>query len=275
MTPDSFRLRVKFWGVRGSTPTPESDHLGYGGNTTCIEVQAGDGARIIVDAGSGIRKLGLRLMQENPSQKLDLFLTHFHWDHIQGIPFFAPLLNAGNKISFHSFPDSGEIRRRLERQMSCPYFTLEFERLQAARDFIQLEGVYRNAGMRVMAFPLHHPQGACGYRIEFQGAVAVIATDLEHGDPVLDKTLREHSEGADVLIYDAQYTPAEYQKRQGWGHSTYAAAAAVARDAKVKKLILSHHDPVHTDTQMDNIVSSAASSFENTAGARELQTICL
>ena len=274
--PDPFRLGVKFWGVRGSTPTPEIDNMGYGGNTTCVEIQGPKGEQLIVDAGTGIRKLGVQLAeQKQPPQTVDLFLTHFHWDHIQGIPFFIPLLREGNLVRFHSFLPNAQIQERLASQMRDPFFTLAFDRLAACREFLQFNGGSKVGDLSVTNFPLHHPQGACGYRIESDGAVVVIATDLEHGDAVLDKKLREYSEGADILIYDAQYTPAEYESRKGWGHSTYRAAAKVAHDAHVKKLVLFHHDPLHTDQQMNSIVDSAAREFENTIAAREHESITL
>ena len=166
MPPDPFRLRVKLWGVRGSTPTPEADNLGYGGNTTCIEICGSMGTRIIIDAGTGIRKLGLQLAEEGLSEKLDIFLTHFHWDHIQGIPFFAPLLRPGNHVTFHSFPTIDEIRARLAPQMSDPYFTLSFDSVRSSREFVQVQGTARKGELSVTGFPLHHPQGAFGYRIE-------------------------------------------------------------------------------------------------------------
>jgi phosphoribosyl 1,2-cyclic phosphodiesterase len=258
---------LTFWGVRGSTPTPVDANLGFGGNTTCIEIRNGKD-RIIIDAGSGIRELGRALAAQNGPQKIDLFLTHFHWDHIQGIPFFAPLLTAGNKVTFHSCLPATELRERLERQMSNPYFTLDFNAVAAEREFCQTRS-FRSGELSVNTFPLHHPQGAFGYRIESAGKVIVVATDLEHGDVHLDKVLREFSTGADVLIYDAQYTPAEYQTRKGWGHSTYAEAARVARDAQVNQLVLFHHDPTHDDVKTAQIVSETKLLFENTIAAKE------
>jgi phosphoribosyl 1,2-cyclic phosphodiesterase len=266
---EAMAIEVKFWGVRGSTPTPTVNHIGYGGNTTCIEVRDGAGERIIFDAGSGIRELGRKIAREGKAQDLDVFLTHFHWDHIQGIPFFAPLLSEGNTVRFHSFVPEQEIQARLQRQMSDPYFTLDFKAVGAKKEFRQTLGGFRKGGLSVTAFPMNHPQGAFGYRVECEGQVVVIATDLEHGQAELDRVLREHSEGADVLIYDAQYTPEEYESRKGWGHSTYAAAVSVARDARVKELMLFHHDPAHDDMQIGQIVGSARELFENVSGASE------
>lgn len=262
---------VKFWGVRGSTPTPEARNLGYGGNTTCFEILSAGGDRLIVDAGSGIRKLGLELASSVSS--VDVLLTHFHWDHIQGIPFFAPLFCDDFRIAFHSFPTEREIEARLKGQMADPYFTVAFDATVSECEFHHAAGEFKCGAFTVHGFPLNHPQGAMGYRIESQGWAVVVATDMEHGDPVLDKILRENSEGADVLIYDAQYTPAEYATRMGWGHSTCDEAARAARDAKVKQLVLFHHDPGHDDGAMDEIVKRTKKLFENTCAAREQTSI--
>jgi phosphoribosyl 1,2-cyclic phosphodiesterase len=273
---NNFRLQIKFWGVRGSTPTPTAANLGYGGNTTCLEVRSRSGERIIIDAGTGIGDLGRSLLREaaDESLKLRLFLTHFHWDHIQGLPFFAPLLKAGSQVTFCSFPPPGQTRERLERLMSNPYFTLDFNSVAAKREFQQLQQeTVRYADMSITSFPLHHPQGACGYRIEAEGAVIVVATDVEHGDPALDKELLRQSEGADLLLYDSQYTPGEHAIKRGWGHSTYAAAAQFARNARVKKLLLFHHDPLRDDAAVDKLVEQAERLFPNVSAAREKSCI--
>jgi len=269
---EPFRLQVKFWGVRGSTPTPNQANLGYGGNTACIEVRLPNNELIIVDGGLGVRNLGLSLLEEFPSQSMALkvFLTHFHWDHIQGLPFFPPLYNPANSISFHSFPSEDQIRETLTGQMTTPYFPVNFALLAAARDFVQISDEPIHCGeLSVRAFALNHPQGACGYRIESRGAVVVVASDLEHGNPEYDEILRQNVEGADVLIYDAQFTPDEYPLRKGWGHSTYTEGARLADEANVKQLILFHHDPAHTDTMLDRIVTDARKEFANTCAARE------
>lgn len=271
MPPEPFKLKIKFWGVRGSTPTAVAENLGYGGNTTCLEIKGRAGERIIIDAGTGIRKLGTELPQET----VHLFLTHFHWDHLQGLPFFLPLLETGNKVHFHSFTPVEETEKRLKRLMSSPYFTLDFDAVGAEREYSTVDTAFCHGGLRVTAFPLNHPQGASGYRIEGYGASVVVATDVEHGNAELDRVLRKNAAGADVLIYDAQYTPAEYVTRCGWGHSTYAEAACAAHDAGISKLVLFHHDPNHSDAKMAEIVGCTTELFENTTAAREMETITL
>jgi len=268
-------IRLKFWGVRGSTPTPQLENLSYGGNTSCLELRLPDNQSIIFDAGSGLRNLGATLLKEANGAQLDLkvFLTHFHWDHIQGIPFFAPLFREGNRVTFHSHC-SGSLEEVLEGQMARPYFPIDLASVAAKREFVDFgaESI-RFDGVTIRPFPLNHPQGAVGYRIEAGDSIIVYATDLEHGHPKLDTVLRDYAAGADLLIYDAQYTPEEYVKYRGWGHSTWPEAARVAREAGARQLLLFHHDPSHNDAFLDSIGEIAQQSFECVAPAREGSTV--
>jgi len=268
-------IKLKFWGVRGSTPTPQLDNLSYGGNTSCLELRLPDNQSIIFDGGSGLRNLGSTLLKEANGANLDLkvFLTHFHWDHIQGIPFFAPLFLPGNRVTFHSHCN-GSLEEVLEGQMSRPYFPIDLASVAARREFVDLDSqAVSFSGITVRPFPLNHPQGAVGYRIEAGKTVIVYATDLEHGHPQLDSVLRDFAAGADLLIYDAQYTPEEYEKYRGWGHSTWAEGVKVARDAGAKQLLLFHHDPSHNDVFLDDIAEVAQQSFACAAPAREGSTV--
>jgi phosphoribosyl 1,2-cyclic phosphodiesterase len=266
-------VRLKFWGVRGSTPTPQIENLKFGGNTSCLEVRTAENECVIFDAGSGIRALGQTLMQEANGSPIDtkIFLTHFHWDHIQGIPFFAPLYGPKNHISFISGSSGRPLQETLEGQMAKPYFPIDFSQVAAKRDFHQIEagGVVEVGGMKIRPFPLNHPQGASGYRIEANGAVIVYATDYEHGVKESDNTLCDYAQGADILICDAQYTPAEYETHRGWGHSTWENGVYLARQARAEHLMLFHHDPVHDDQTMMRISQDARLQFDNTTAAWE------
>jgi len=264
-------IRLKFWGVRGSIAVPAYDFLECGGNTACIEVRIGDSV-LIIDAGTGIRNLGLELQRELVGSKLPihLFLTHFHWDHIQGLPFFAPLYSPDCEVKFYSTHPASKLRELLEGEMSQPYFPVDFDLLPAKRAFVDLTTAPLRLGdIRVHPFPMNHPQGATGYRIEAAGRVITHASDLEHGHPELDRTLQDHAKESDVLIYDAQFTPEEYPSRKGWGHSTWAEATRVARESNVKRLILFHHDPGHDDATMREILDQARRAFANTYVAQE------
>lgn len=267
-----FRAQLQFWGVRGSIPTPSPENLGYGGNTTCLELHLPGDHVVIIDGGTGARKLGLSLVEKaaGASLHLHILMTHFHWDHIQGIPFFAPLYSPANRVTFHSSRTPAEVREILEGQMTHPYFPVKFELLAARREFVHLAGApLAYESVKVHAFPLNHPQGCSGFRIEAQGAVIVHACDHEHGDARLDRVLREQAEGADVLVYDAQFTPEEYETKKGWGHSTWLEAVQVARDAGVKQLVLAHHDPSHSDAMLTAVLDQARRSFDNTHIAKE------
>ena len=265
--------RLRFWGVRGSTPTPTIENLTFGGNTSCVEIRTADDQCIILDAGSGIRNLGQNLMKEAGGQNIQahVFLTHFHWDHIQGVPFFAPIYGPKNEISFYSGIQGRPLQETLEGQMAQPYFPVKFDQVAAQRNFhtIAKDEVIEVGSARIIPFELNHPQGATGYRIEVGDAVIVYATDYEHGDPRLDEVLRQKAEGADILICDSQYTPAEYETHRGWGHSTWLNAVQVAREANARRLFLFHHDPVHDDQTMMRISEDARMHFENAIAAWE------
>ena len=268
-------LRARFWGVRGSIPTPQLENLRFGGNTACLEIST-EKERIIFDAGSGIRALGACMMKEAAGGPIDakIFLTHFHWDHIQGIPFFAPIYGPRNHVSFFSGTTGPALQETLEGQMAKPYFPIDFAQVAASRDFEQIKTgeTICTSNLCISPFALNHPQGASGYRIESEGSVIVYATDYEHGNPVLDKVLLEYAANADLLICDAQYTPEEYETHRGWGHSTWLNATRVAGEAGAKQLVLFHHDPIHSDDFMANIVVQASEVFDATGGAFEGMT---
>jgi phosphoribosyl 1,2-cyclic phosphodiesterase len=227
---------------------------------------------LILDAGTGLRMLGQSVVAEHTDRPFDfhVFLTHFHWDHIQGLPFFGPAYDRRNVLTYYSGVTDGNLREILEGHMTAPYFPVQLQELVACRSFEDVKDRSTKIGAAtVHSFPLNHPQGAAGFRIESPHGVIVYATDLEHGHPKLDSVLRDYSAAADVLIFDAQYTPEEYESHKGWGHSTWLEATRVAREARVGQLILFHHDPSHSDVVCDGIVADAALEFENTVGAME------
>ncbi len=273
-------MRIKFWGVRGSTPTPERRNSRYGGNTPCIEVRLANGTLIVLDCGTGIRGLGKSLLREYGEHPIYgfVFLTHFHWDHIQGIPFFLPLYKRGDVFLFHSVLRKGlELREAVEGQMVNPYFPVDMSAMGAVRHFYDLDANPINLnGAIISSAPLNHPQECVGYRIEADGAVFVLATDTEPGSPFHDRAVRELARGADVFVYDAQYTPEQLRgEKKGWGHSSWLEGTRIARECGVQQLILFHHDPDNDDHFVDGLAEKARREFPNSAGAAEGMVINL
>jgi phosphoribosyl 1,2-cyclic phosphodiesterase len=277
-------MLVRFWGVRGSTPTPQSENLRYGGNTSCVEVRV-NGHIYVFDCGTGFRNLGKQLSLEHVGDgknghpiKAHIFLSHFHWDHIQGIPFFSPLYNdRESSFVFHSSSRTRGLQQALEEQMADPYFPVNMSDMAAHRQFCTIdEGRTQLESCTVQAMWLNHPQGCLGFRMETQGKVIVYATDNEPGDPVFDKSVRKLAEGADLLIYDAQYLPEEYAARkQGWGHSHWREAINVVMESGAKELILFHHDPDHSDSCIDSVVKQAREHYPKVRAASEGMEIVL
>lgn len=279
--PKGSHLRVRAWGVRGSIPTPSPGVLKFGGNTPCVEVtladQFGCGSRMILDAGTGIRNLGMELSKQRCQDKdFHIFLTHFHWDHVQGLPFFSALYDRQATITFYSSRDPEVLREILWGQMVTPYFPVRFDDIAASVSFVQVGSTPMNfAGAQVSSFCLTHPQGATGFKIVFAGKTVVYATDHEHGQEAADLRLLNAARGADLLFYDSQYTPEEYPNRIGWGHGTWLEATKVGTAAEVKRLVLFHHDPGHDDEQMERIVELAQEKFANTTAATEGELIII
>ena len=267
-------MRIRFWGVRGSTPTPEKRNSRHGGNTSCIEVRLSDGTLIVLDCGSGLRGLGKSLSREFGEQPISgfVFLTHFHWDHIQGIPFFVPLYKKGNTFLFHSVSrQASELEAAIQGQMANPYFPVDMGVMGASRQFYVLDQNPITLSKAVISpAPLNHPQGCVAYRIDADGGSVVLATDTEPGSPVHDRAIRELAKDAAVLIYDAQYTPEQLLgEKKGWGHSSWSEGTRIARECGVQELILFHHDPDHDDTFVDGLVAKARQEFPRVHAALE------
>lgn len=271
-------VKLGFWGVRGSTPTVDRSNWRYGGNTSCLEIVTPDGLRLILDCGTGLRMLGNRWMERSGNKPMDasVFLTHYHWDHIQGLPFFAPLYHKQNKFHFYSFqskdlgPDS--LRQVLEAQMALPYFPVDVSVMSAAREFTELAGgdSFMLGTTKVVLRWLNHPQGCLGLRFETTAGTIVYATDNEPGNPEMDRSLRELAAGADIFINDAQYSPEQLAgPRKGWGHSSWQEGVNVAREVGARNLILFHHDPDSSDRIVDGLLREARQQLASAWGASE------
>jgi phosphoribosyl 1,2-cyclic phosphodiesterase len=274
-------FRVTFWGVRGSIPVPGASTEKIGGNTPCIEIRAGS-ELLIFDGGTGLRLLGNKLMKELPIVAR-MFLTHVHWDHIQGFPFFVPAFIKGNRFDlFGARKLSNTLAETLAGQMNYPNFPVSLGEMASNMNFHDLhEGEAVACGDAVITnAQLNHPGGVFAYRVDFGGHAVVVATDTEHYS-CIDHKLVNLAEGADVLIYDAMYTPEEYNGNEdrlpktGWGHSTWEEGIKVAKAARVRSLVLFHHDPDHSDDAIRQIESEAKQVFPKTIAAYEGMVIDL
>jgi phosphoribosyl 1,2-cyclic phosphodiesterase len=251
-----FRVKVKFWGCRGSIPVPDSRMIKYGGNTTCVEVNMADNI-FIIDAGTGIRKLGEDLLKRKIFN-FKLFLTHSHWDHIQGFPFFAPIYSEKSRISIlgctHSYKQVKEI---LSNQMSYEFFPVSFLDLKSKIAFEEVcESEYSFDDYTLRLIPANHPLFTVGIRLEWKGKAFVFITDneLKRKQPTtLWHEFVAFCRGADYLVHDAQFTEKEYLKRLGWGHSTFEQALALAEESGVKNLGFFHHDPSRKDYDLQRL----------------------
>ena len=275
--------KLSFWGVRGSTPTVDPGTWRYGGNTPCLELTTPDGTQFILDCGTGLRMLGSRWVSPNAAQaETHILVTHYHWDHIQGIPFFSPLYVENNEFHFYSFRSKflgrDSLKQVFEAQMATPYFPVDLSAMSAKRRFKEVAGgeFFAIHDTKITTRWLNHPQGCLGYRLETPAGTVVYATDNEPGDAKLDESLRELAAGADIFINDAQFTPEQLATtRRGWGHSSWREGVKVAREAGAKTLVLFHHDPDSTDRIVDNILQAAREEFECVYAASEGMVLTL
>lgn len=250
-------MKIRFWGTRGSIPSPGPSTVRYGGNTSCVEVRLSDGSLIILDAGSGIRPLGASLGRCEGT----LLLSHYHWDHIQGFPFFGAAYNPQSAIDVFAppFGDKGPFEL-LSGQMEYPYFPAPASDLVGVRSYTLTSCVpFQVGSATVRAAELSHPGLTYGYRIEENGFTFVYMSDDEPdvSSPDILQGIVDLAEGADLLLHDCQYDEAEYSTRHGWGHSTPRQAARIAKAAGVGHLLLFHHDPSHSDEQVEALAEEA------------------
>ena len=268
-------LTVRFWGTRGSIPSPGPDTSRFGGNTSCLEVRLGNGKRIIFDAGSGMRPLGNSIVTSEERLEEIVFLTHFHWDHIQGFPFFAPLYRPSTTLRIVGpMQQTIDIRSLFAGQMGPVYFPIPFTALSAHIGFQHLnEGTWEGDGYRVSAMRVRHPSFTVGYRIEAAGRVVTYVPDNELASTSYDvegdweQRFHEFVRGSDVLIHDAMYTQPEYEQREGWGHSTFEQALQLAAKTEVPRLFFFHHSPERTDAELTDILETMRARAQN-AGYR-------
>lgn len=270
-------FQVIFWGVRGSIPVPGPDTLKYGGNTSCVQVQIGK-RLFIFDAGSGIYSLGRELIKNSSELSGDIFITHTHWDHIQGFPFFAPAFVKGNHFRLYgqskidtTFADL------MAGQMVYQHFPVSLEQMGAVFEFCELDsGVYLDLGDGISLKTIlnNHPNGGLSYRLDYQGRSCCYITDTEHSPEINDELCR-FVQNADLVIYDTHFTDEEYPRYMGWGHSTWQEGIKLVETAGAKRLVLFHHANFRSDSEMEAIEKQARTRMSNCIAAREGMVINL
>ena len=249
-------FRVHFWGVRGSVACPGPENVRYGGNTSCVEVRCGEQI-LIFDAGTGLRNLAKNL-QPSRDLNLDLFLTHTHFDHVCGFPFFDPAFRPETHLKIwagHLLPEQN-IREVLDDMMKVPLWPVQLEHMSGNikfHDFTAGDVLAPKDGIVVRTGPLNHTNRATGYRVEYCGRSVCYITDTEHKPDIIDQNIKRLVSGADVVIYDACFTDENYANYTGWGHSTWQEGVKLCDAASVNKLIIFHHDPGNDDSAMDII----------------------
>lgn len=285
---------VKFWGVRGSVPTPVSpsrlkskisaivqritpddltgpesrvrflaglpeDLFGTaGGNTTCLQVKTSKGDNIIFDAGTGLRELGLHLKKtSSEAGRYHIFFTHFHWDHLQGLPFFTPAYNPGSRITFYS-PVKG-FERIIKGQMKDPYFPVTMDVMSSVINFVELDRPVQIGPARVEYLGVNHPGGCYSYKVSDSGKSVIFSTDTELKEESFEKTDENMGfyQNTDIMVVDSQYTLGEAIERYNWGHTSYSMAVDFALEFFIKRLVLFHHDPTYDDKKLESIQRSA------------------
>lgn len=280
-------MKIRFWGVRGSIPSPGPKTVRYGGNTTCIEVRSDAGELIIIDAGTGIAVLSQSLLGELPV-KANIFITHTHWDHIQGLPFFLPFFIPGNKVKLHGAFDiiTGHgVQQVMEVQMQYSYFPIREAELRAVIEYQTLDiGEAVTIGdATVSSTLLNHPVVDFGYRVDCNGKSMFFTGDHEPWDNIYDpgdegydefkamidekqKGMDDFLRGVDVLIVDCSYTTAEYPAKRGWGHGTFAGAIELARRVGAKQLVCTHHEPTRSDDQLERVFDEVMQQYPSQPG---------
>ena len=265
-------FKVKFWGVRGSIACPGANHIRYGGNTSCLEISCG-GEKIIFDAGTGMRNLGHWLLKKN-IKRATILMSHTHWDHISGFPFFAPAFHPEYEFEImagHLRSDLN-IRNVFSGQMTHPFFPVPLEVMKAKvsyTDFKAGEDLNLSPRIKIKTAMLNHPDGATGYRIEHRGKSLCYVTDTEHMIGTPNQSILALIEGADLVIYDSTYTDKEFPAKIGWGHSTWQEGVRLCKAANVKSLAIFHHDPEHEDRFLDELEAEVRQTWSGAFLARE------
>lgn len=269
---------IKFWGSRGGIPVSGKEYLKYGGDTTCLEIRAKSGDLIIVDAGTGIRCLGNEIVAKGGCRKFNMLFTHSHWDHIMGFPFFKPIFSKNFEIRMVKCPIPKYVEKMLTKVMTPPNFPVRYKDIEANVIYDNTcPEVIEIGSVSVIPIALSHPNTGCGFKFVEDGKSFVFLTDNElgfvHRGGLPFDAYVEFSAGADLLVHDAEYTPAEYKMTVQWGHSTYTDALKLAMEAGVSKFGMFHLNQDRTDRQMDEIVRYCRKKASKTNSDIEISAV--
>ena len=274
MKNESNKSYIKFWGVRGSTPTPDKNKMKYGGDTSCVEIKTNENDLIILDMGTGIRNLGAKIMSdESYGTEINIFLSHYHWDHIMGFFYFAPLYDKKFTINIYGYNAKTTIETLKDYLINKNFWPVDEETYEAKINFIELpktsnEETLITINQTNIYYSLHpHPNGANSFRVETNNKKIVYITDCEHPDGKLNPNVINISNESDILIHDSHYTINDLSNHRGWGHSSWKQAAEVAIISRTNKLVLFHHSPSYDDNQIDENEKNAQKKFINTVAA--------
>jgi phosphoribosyl 1,2-cyclic phosphodiesterase len=270
-------LTIRCWGVRGSIPTPDKNKLRVGGNTPCIALQYGSEPQVIIDAGTGLRLLGIDLSStEDQPVEANILFSHFHWDHIQGLPFFGPIYSPHSRFKLYSALSAEKLEHILGSQMKSPYFPVSYSSVRAQFEYNQVGANGCEIGsLMIRPVQLNHPDGAWGYRVDSPAGSVIYVSDHEHGVAAIDEMIAREASGVTLLIYDAHFKPEEYPRFKGWGHSTWLEGTRLAQRAGADHLLLFHHSPFRKDQEFGTILKEARQEFRATELAREDRSIRL
>ena len=262
---------LKFWGVRGSRSTAESNKMEYGGDTSCIEIRTQNNELIILDMGTGLNNLGKSIIEEEkPPTTINVFLSHYHWDHILGFLTFMPIYNSKYKINIYGNNKNTSINEISKKLLDKTFWPVSIDMLKAEINFIELNNKSVNiSDVKITCNEHAHPNGATSYKISCKNYDIVYTTDCEHAEDNLSKNVIEFAENADILIHDSHFTPEDLETHKGWGHSSWEQAAQVAKLAKIKKLFLFHYSPEYDDSAVKKMEENAKNVFKETYAAKQ------
>ena len=262
---------IKFWGVRGSHPTPDEDKIDFGGDTSCVEIKFPNDL-IILDMGSGIRNLGDSMLQNNKTPKnVHIFLSHYHWDHIVGFLNFKPLFDSSFSFKIYGANKNTDINDISKKLLDPTVWPVSFKMLNAKIEFINLKSEFIEVGDSITIDHTRHahPNGATSFKISKDNFSIVYTTDCEHTNNNLNKNVLEIAKDSDILIHDSHFTVEDLQKHIGWGHSSWKNAVDVAKQSNIKKLVLFHYKPEYSDKKVAQMELNAQNDFKNTIAAKQ------